>query len=91
MVPEGKRGFGFACCATRVKPGSVEMPGPRDEDKRVIWDTANLSWWDFQRRRWRTLWLMRTVYFRYKNLQESAQRDCQKGQKERSSGWRSMR
>jgi hypothetical protein len=23
---------------------------------QVIWDTADLTWWDFQRRRWKTLW-----------------------------------
>lgn len=70
-----KRGLGFACCTVRQKPGSVEMPGPREEEqeKKVIWDTADLTWWDFQRRRWKTLWLMRTVYFRYKSVQESTE------------------
>ncbi|CAL1151400.1 unnamed protein product [Cladocopium goreaui] len=70
-----KRGLGFACCTVRQKPGSVEMPGPREDEqeKKVIWDTADLTWWDFQRRRWKTLWLMRTVYFRYKSVQESTE------------------
>lgn len=28
----------------------------QDEQEKVVWDTADLSWWDFQRRRWKTLW-----------------------------------
>ncbi|CAK9009198.1 unnamed protein product [Durusdinium trenchii] len=78
--PEPKRsalGSSFACCAMRQKPNEkVLMPQPPgtveedDSNRKVIWDTADLTWWDFQRRRWKTLWLMRTVYFRYKGVQE---------------------
>eukprot|EP00930_Biecheleria_cincta_P032493 TRINITY_DN22555_c0_g1_i1.p1 TRINITY_DN22555_c0_g1~~TRINITY_DN22555_c0_g1_i1.p1 ORF type:complete len:1072 (+),score=218.92 TRINITY_DN22555_c0_g1_i1:23-3217(+) len=67
--PRPRGGLGLACCTSRPKPGKVEMPAPKGESGPPIWDTADLSWWDFQRRRWRTLWLMRTVYYRYKKLQ----------------------
>ncbi|CAE7383733.1 Adck1 [Symbiodinium sp. CCMP2592] len=41
--------------------------------KKVIWDTADLTWWDFYKRRWTTLWLMKNVYTRYKTVLEQTE------------------
>ncbi|CAK0907194.1 unnamed protein product, partial [Prorocentrum cordatum] len=51
---------GMACCTSRGKPKELSKP------KGPVWETADLTWWDFQRRRWRTLWLMRTIFYRLK-------------------------
>lgn len=61
--PEPKQRLGsFACCAMRQKPERELEAPPAPE--RVIWDTADLTWWDFQRRRWKTLWRPDVVAFR---------------------------
>lgn len=62
-VPKGL--LGIQCCAARGKP---ETPHPLPTNGPV-WETADLTWWDFQRRRWQTLWLMKTIYYRLKRIE----------------------
>eukprot|EP00929_Paragymnodinium_shiwhaense_P097423 TRINITY_DN59100_c0_g1_i3.p1 TRINITY_DN59100_c0_g1~~TRINITY_DN59100_c0_g1_i3.p1 ORF type:complete len:889 (-),score=155.10 TRINITY_DN59100_c0_g1_i3:445-3009(-) len=33
---------------------------------KTLWQTAHLNWWDFQKRRWRSMWLMKAIYERMK-------------------------
>lgn len=55
----------LACCTSRKAP-------PRTDNIR-IWETADLTWWDFQQRRWQALWIMRTIYYRIKGVQEKTE------------------
>eukprot|EP00439_Symbiodinium_sp_Y106_P000483 s289_g1.t1 len=86
--PEIRRG-GLACCGMRPKAAEADAAAEAGEEKesdskgpkKVIWDTADLTWWDFYKRRWTTLWLMRNVYTRYKaeqteGLPEGPQREA---------------
>jgi len=60
-----RRSFtGFACCASSRKP-----PSERDESDKLVWNTADLGWFDFQKRRWRSFWLMKTAYYRTKRVE----------------------
>lgn len=67
-------GYTFHCCAGRSKPmhsGIVDL----QQQPQPIWDTADLSWLHFQRRRWTTLWLMKTVYSRLKTCEDISASD----------------
>jgi len=66
--PAPARGLGIqGCCASRAKPSRVvERSGP-------VWETADLTWWDFQKRRWSSLWLMKTVYYRLKRVERETE------------------
>lgn len=66
--PAPKSVLGFQCCAARNKPegpGSLQQPATSSP----LWETADLTWWDFQRRRWQTLSTMRTIYYRLKSIE----------------------
>jgi len=55
---------GIQCCTSRPK-----APIPTATSGAPIWDTADLTWWDLQRRRWSTLWLMKSLYYRTKQVE----------------------
>mmetsp|Transcript_15579 Transcript_15579/g.30169 ORF Transcript_15579/g.30169 Transcript_15579/m.30169 type:complete len:1061 (-) Transcript_15579:276-3458(-) len=54
---------GIQCCSCRPKPEIRKATSGAP-----IWDTADLTWWDLQRRRWSTLWLMKSIYYRTKQV-----------------------
>jgi len=54
---------GCFCCAGRPKEVRNASNGHQ------VWETADMTWWDFQRRRWHTLWLMKTIYYRLKRVE----------------------
>eukprot|EP00418_Pyrodinium_bahamense_P054576 CAMPEP_0179178038 /NCGR_PEP_ID=MMETSP0796-20121207/88061_1 /TAXON_ID=73915 /ORGANISM="Pyrodinium bahamense, Strain pbaha01" /LENGTH=287 /DNA_ID=CAMNT_0020881611 /DNA_START=102 /DNA_END=962 /DNA_ORIENTATION=+ len=67
--PAAKSLFNIQCCAARTKPDTTQparTSGP-------VWETADLTWWDFQRRRWHTLWLMKTIYYRLKKVEADSE------------------
>ncbi|CAE8595133.1 unnamed protein product, partial [Polarella glacialis] len=65
----------LACCVARSKSGGLPAPseGESPQSKHQIWETSDLTWWDFQRRRWKTLWLMRTIYYRLGRVADAAE------------------
>lgn len=61
--------LGLQCCTSRPKFEPRKPAG-----NRQVWQTADLTWWDFQRRRWHTLWLMKTIYYRTLQCEEESEK-----------------
>mmetsp|Transcript_115232 Transcript_115232/g.366292 ORF Transcript_115232/g.366292 Transcript_115232/m.366292 type:complete len:1132 (-) Transcript_115232:97-3492(-) len=59
----------FQCCTSRRRP----EPEKTGAESRPIWETSDLSWLDFQRRHWSTLWHMRTMYNRMKKCESDSE------------------
>lgn len=45
----------------------VACGAPRKINGHQVWETSDLGWWDFQRRRVKSLWLAKSVYSRIKD------------------------
>lgn len=61
----------LGCCTSRHKLVSKARAPPVEGP---VWETAGMTWWDFQRRRLSTLWTMKSMYRRI----QQCEADCAK-------------
>lgn len=59
----------FQCCTNRRTHESLK----KNASDRPVWETSNLGWWDFQRRKWDTVCVMNAVYSRHTQCQTKAE------------------